>query len=52
MAEIKRPKRIEWMCTNCGRKETRSETMGRPMSGVCPRKTNKGPHRWVKNRTM
>lgn len=41
---------IEWMCTRCGHKTSRSETSGRPMPGVCPKKKNGAPHSWVKNR--
>ena len=45
--------KIEWMCVNCGRRELRSEIMGRPMPGTCPRALIKGrPHRWVKNRKL
>ena len=40
---------IEWMCRNCGKKELRGKTAGRPQPGKCPRK-NGGPHSWVKNR--
>ncbi len=40
---------IEWMCTVCGEKKGRSESMGRPMPGRC-RRNNGKPHRWVKNR--
>lgn len=44
---------IEWMCVNCGRREMRSETSGRPQPGVCSRALIKGrPHRWVKNRKI
>ena len=44
-----KPKKIEYMCTYCGRKETRKEGMGRPMPGKCSRRDGK-PHRWVINR--
>lgn len=43
-------KRIEYMCSYCGKKTTRSETMGRPMPGKCPKKANGGPHSWKINR--
>lgn len=44
---------IEWMCTACGQKTVRPESMGRPMPGTCPRALIKGrPHRWVKNRKL
>ena len=45
-------KRIEFMCTQCGRKETRSETMGRRLPGNCPRREGNKPHSWVKNRVI
>ena len=51
MPEIRKNKKVEWMCTNCGMRTTRSESMGRPMPGTCSRSSTKGPHRWVKNRT-
>ncbi len=41
---------IEYMCTACGKKETKSATTGRPMPGKCPRKTGDRPHSWVINR--
>lgn len=50
MAISAKPKRVEWMCTHCGTKIQRSASVGRPMPGACPRKPNKGPHVWVKNR--
>ena len=37
-------KRIEYMCTYCGKKETRSPSMGRPQPGKCPS--------WVINRRL
>ncbi len=43
--------RIEWMCRNCGTKCARSEGLGRPSPGKCPR-TNGRPHSWVKNRVI
>lgn len=49
---VKKPTRIEWMCSQCGTKVQRSSTLGRPMPGVCPRKANKGPHSWIKNREV
>lgn len=45
-----KPNYIEWMCTQCGRKERRSISTGRPMPGTCSKKNGK-PHSWVKNRT-
>lgn len=44
---------IEWICTNCGKKERRSMKIGRPIPGTCPRALIKGrPHRWIKNKSM
>ena len=45
-------KRIEFICSYCGRKEIKSETSGRPMPGRCPRKQGDKPHSWRKNRTL
>lgn len=45
-------KKIEWMCTTCGTKTLRSENLGRPNPGRCPKKPNKSHHTWVKNRTI
>ena len=45
-------KTIEFMCTHCGKKERRNNTMGRPQPGKCPRKPGNQPHSWVVNRTM
>lgn len=45
-------KRIEYMCTYCGKKETRSPSMGRPEPGKCPRKNGDKPHSWVINRRL
>lgn len=47
-----RDKKIEYMCSYCGRKVIRSEMIGRPEPGRCPRKTGDQPHIWRKNRTM
>lgn len=48
-------KRVEYMCTWCGQKVTRSSALGRPSPGQCAKKgkTNDGrakPHTWVVNR--
>ena len=40
----------EYMCTYCGMKQIRGQGAGRPMPGVCPRRKNGQPHRWVVNR--
>jgi len=50
-------KQVEYMCSYCGKKITRSASMGRPQPGQCPRKgtTRDGrpkPHTWVVNRTI
>ncbi len=52
MAIAKKPTTVEWMCTHCGQRFPKSVDAGRPMPGICPRRTNKQPHRWVKNRTF
>jgi len=44
------PKIIEYMCTYCGIKQSRAQTSGRPLPGICHRRGNNLPHRWVKNR--
>ena len=31
-------KRIEYMCSHCGKKETRFVSMGKPQPGKCPRR--------------
>jgi len=41
--------RIEYMCTYCGKKESRGVKAGRPLPGKCSKKDNK-PHSWVINR--
>lgn len=43
-------KMVEWMCTYCGTKVHRSNLIGRPMPGKCPKRTGNKPHVWVKNR--
>ena len=43
-------KRIEFMCTHCGRKVTKPAIAGRPEPGKCPKRTPGQPHRWVVNR--
>lgn len=50
-------KRVEYICTWCGRKEIRAATGGRPLPGACPRKgkTAEGkpkPHTWAVNRKV
>ena len=41
---------IEYMCSYCGRKETRSVNAGRPKPGTCSRKGPNKPHSWRTNR--
>lgn len=43
-------KRIEYMCSHCGKKEIRFVSMGRPQPGKCPRKKGDKPHTWTVNR--
>ena len=43
-------KRIEYMCSHCGKRETRYAIQGRPNPGKCPRKDGNKPHTWVVNR--
>lgn len=45
-------KKIEYMCSYCGKRSTKSEGFGRPEPGKCPRKSNGGPHSWRKNRVL
>lgn len=47
----KKPTKIEWMCTQCGKKETKGINNGRPLPGKCTRKNGK-PHSWVQNRKI
>lgn len=46
---------IEYMCRYCGKKSIRSQNAGRPMPGICRRKSEVSggkslPHSWVINR--
>lgn len=45
-------KRVEYMCSYCGKKEIRLKSIGRPMPGKCPRRNGDMPHRWIVNRTL
>ena len=50
-----KPTRVEYVCTWCGSKSTRSASAGRPMPGNCARKPKDSngrpkPHTWVINR--
>lgn len=41
---------IEYMCRNCGCKQSKTAGSGRPAPGFCSKKAKKGPHSWVINR--
>ena len=43
-------KKVEYMCSYCGRKEIKFKKNGRPLPGKCPRKQGDKPHSWRKNR--
>ena len=43
-------KRIEYMCSQCGKKELRFVSSERPQPGKCPRREGNKPHTWVINR--
>ena len=45
-------KRIEYMCSYCGKKELRFVSMGKPQPGKCPRKQGDKPHTWMVNRRL
>ena len=50
-------KRIEYMCSYCGKKVMCPTTYGRPQPGECPRKTRlpngkMRPHTWVISRKL
>lgn len=45
-------KRIEYMCSYCGKKVVRSSSLGRPAPGRCPRKQGDKPHSWRQNRVL
>lgn len=49
MTKMSRDKRVEYMCTYCGHRQTRPKSNGRPMPGRCPKRDGK-PHRWVINK--
>ena len=49
--------RTEYICTYCGKKEIRPESLGRPQPGDCPRKEREKngkmkPHSWRINRKL
>ena len=43
-------KKVEYMCSQCGKKEVKPANAGRPLPGKCPRKQGDKPHTWVVNR--
>lgn len=45
-------KRIEYMCSHCGKKEIRFVSLGKPLPGKCPRKQGNKPHTWTVNRKL
>lgn len=40
---------VKWVCKNCGLKQQRAKSAGRPLPGKCPRKKDGGGHSWVKD---
>lgn len=40
----------EYMCTYCGAKQIKGPNSGRPLPGICPKRKNRQPHRWVVSR--
>ena len=48
---VSKYKNVEFMCSRCGTKTTRSATSGRPLPGQCSKSSDKKkPHSWVINR--
>lgn len=45
-------KKIEYICSYCGKKIMKSQTSGRPDPGKCPRKPGDKPHTWRVNRRI
>lgn len=45
-------KKVEYMCSYCGKRVVKMEIMGRPEPGRCPRKEGDKPHSWRKNRII
>jgi len=41
---------IEYMCSQCGKREVKSVKLGKPEPGKCPKSPSGRAHRWVKNR--
>ena len=37
-------RRIEYMCSHCGKKEIRFVSLGKPQPGKCPRRQGDKPH--------
>lgn len=45
-------KKIEYICTYCGRTVAKAVVLGRPLPGKCPRKEGNRPHTWRINREI
>ena len=45
-------KKIEYICTYCGKRVMKAQNMGRPDPGKCPRKKGDKPHTWRINRKV
>lgn len=45
-------KKIEYMCSYCGKKVIKTQSLGRPDPGKCPRKQGDKPHTWRINRKI
>ena len=45
-------KRIEYMCSHYGKKETLFVSMGRPQPGKCPCRQGDKTHVWAINRKL
>lgn len=43
-------KKIEYMCRHCGKKQIMGDNMGKPIPGVCPKRTSGMPHSWIINK--
>ena len=45
-------KKIEYMCSICGKRIVMPSESGRPMPGKCPKKQGDKPHSWRKNKVI
>ena len=48
----KKPRQIEYMCSQCGIKQVRPAFTGKPAPGKCNRRPGDKPHVWTINRKM